>query len=498
MISLARSRTALGLTAAVFVASRVALLEVTPLASDTTLYARYAFEMQFAARVGIPFYALDAQLERRKAAAQQSPEDATMGYPPLALELLALPALWTDGIPPNLVVGDRLVGQYTRAFRVMTALLDVAVLAVVVWLSRRVRPGEGAPATAARILAYTAAGGLLVHLIYDRLDLWLGAAVLGSLAWLVSGPRWWQAWVLLAVAIELKLVPLLLVPLWLVGSLPAADLRALRARTAARAVVLPAAIRLGVLTLSVLAIHAPFLLRDGRPSLGFLRFHASRGLHVESLYSSLLLPFGGLLPEHIVPRFGGYELASSLSPWFARLAPLLVSAVALSGPWLLLRRLRGAPQSDGSTAVSPTMASSDPEGMIGCCAFVLLGSVVASSVFSPQYLLWSVPLLPLVVPAAWGWRRSVAFYAAVAAMSALTTAIFPYLYYSDVLGFYAPSRAPTALGVAVLLARNALGVGIAVAIARSLIPGRQGPGGLSGAGEALTSLQAAKSTDSAG
>ena len=86
---------------------------------------------------------------------------------------------------------------------------------------------------------------------------------------------------------------------------------------------------------------------------------------------------------------------------------------------------------------------------------MLLAGLVASKVLSPQYLIWVLPLLPLVT----GPRRGVIWGVFVTA-GLLTYYIYP-LHYPDLLG-----REPVA--VVALAARNVLLLTLTLIVARSL------------------------------
>src|SRR5206468_2207516 len=100
-----------------------------------------------------------------------------------------------------------------------------------------------------------------------------------SLYLLASRAHWLVAFAVLAAAVNFKLVPVVLGPVWVIGALPAAlgpDL--LRRRALG-----PVGLRAAALAALVVAIFAPFYVTDGPDTLNFLTYHAGRGLEVGSL-----------------------------------------------------------------------------------------------------------------------------------------------------------------------------------------------------------------------
>src|SRR5262249_43050436 len=89
----------------VFLGSRLVVLPFQQPASDVGIYARYTWGRRAPAERGVPFYELHArEVERqaekaRTAGTLVAPIDEykDVEYPPLALALMRLPALWIGG-----------------------------------------------------------------------------------------------------------------------------------------------------------------------------------------------------------------------------------------------------------------------------------------------------------------------------------------------------------------------------------------------------------------
>lgn len=132
----------------------------------------------------------------------------------------------------------------------------------------------------------------------------------------------------------------------------------------------------------VLGCFAPFLLTDAHAFLGFLRYHAERGLQIETLASGAVLLRGavaGGVPSTAV-RFGAVELLAPSVPAVLGALPwlfLLAYAAVLVLGWRAFRRDGRSPETVARTSLA-----------------ALLAFVLAGKVFSPQYLAWFLPFLP--------------------------------------------------------------------------------------------------------
>src|SRR5437764_5422241 len=226
-------------------------------------------------------------------------------------------------------------------------------------------------------------------LILSRFDLWPALLTVAALGALLSG-RHRLGWDLLGGAVVAKLWPFVLVPLALAWSYRAGRLRAALVGVAVAA---PA--------------FAPFALLAPHGLWESVRGQASRPLQIESLGASLLTVFGH---PHVVTTHGSQNVAGhgSVAAVFAvaQVAALIVLWVAFArGP------------ATGTRLVRYSAAA--------VCAFVAFGKVL-----SPQFLIWLIPLVPLV-----RGRRGVAATAVLTAALVLTQVWFPGSYFDYVGSF---------------------------------------------------------------
>jgi hypothetical protein len=437
---------------AAFVVTRLPALALHAHDTDVNIYARYAAEWHAANRSGESFY----ELHRRRVeaeAATGTPEQAAaqqeykaVEYPPLAVAVMALPAVFVDdpfdgefpaGPPP----------RYARAFFGMLALFDVAVLLLVFRLVRRLYPDATPWETCERCLLYVVGSWPLYAILYARLDLGVSLAIMASLALLVSGRHWAWALVVLALGVHFKLMPLVLAPVFVVASLPAAITSW---REAARGLALRGAVFAGF-GLGLLGVFYALL---GPGIVEFLGYHKDRGIEIESTWSTLLLaarPFGG--GWEVFHSHGSVNVRSGGAAWLPALATLTMIGSLLGASALFVVAARRQRPGDG------TIAQSQPRLVAGFALLLMASSIATNKVFSPQYVLWTLPLAALVdfKPVARRW-----FFLGTLAVNYLTMRIFPDCFVGEIVYRVGESgglplfAGPTVYGACLLLARNSL------------------------------------------
>jgi len=239
--------------------------------------------------------------ERRIAAGEHPYRDFTLEYPPLAALAFWLPTFFGGTTPDT----------YRLGFAIEMIVCDLLAVSAALWAWRRCR--------------LSLPFGLLIlwpfwllmagqSLALERFDLWPAALVVVALA-LALGDRPRFAWLVIGLGAASKLYPLLLAPLLLLTW-------KLRSRRQLFGDLLACALAIMVST-AIVTRGDPLAVR------GFVEYHLSRGLEIESLLSSLLL-LGRFFGHEFdwVFRYGSIEL----------LAPLAGRAAALTTPLTLLGR----------------------------------------------------------------------------------------------------------------------------------------------------------------
>ena len=312
--------------------------------------------------------------------------DFRLEYPPGALPVFALPALTSAR-------GDQ--AAFRASFeRLMAACGVAAVLLAALVLA-------GLQATRVRVASALAAVALLPlllgNVILTRFDLWPAALTLAALAALV-----WRrdrlGFGLLGVAVAAKLYPAVLVPLAL------AYVWQRRGRR-------EALVCLGILAGVIAVAFGTFLaLAPDGMAYSFGR-QLGRPLQIESLGSSFFLAAHHLFGLEIEMRSGhGSQNLDGLGP---AVAGVLLSVAQLAVlVWIWLRR--------------PATA----EALMRWSAAALVAFVALGKVLSPQFLIWLIPLVPLVAG-----RRGLLASGLLALALVLTQLWFPYRYWDLALEF---------------------------------------------------------------
>ena len=314
--------------------------------------------------------------------------DFDLEYPPGALPMFALPSLAPEG-------------DYRAAFEALVALCGVAtiVLAVCVLVALGARPERMLAAAVFLGLAPLAIGTVLL----TRFDLWPAMLTVGALAALVSN-RGRLGLGVLALAVAAKLYPLVLLPIALVY---------LWRRRGGR----ETAVCLGIFALVLAIVFVPFALVGSDGLAASFERQTGRPLQIESLGSAALLAAHrlGVYDPTVVSSFGSQNLTGGLPDALGSVLTSL-QIVAVLGVWLLFAVRRGW-----------------KEELVAGWAAALCVLVALGKVSSPQFLLWLVPVVPLVAG-----RRGFAASALLAVAMVLTQLWFPTRYWDLVAGEAGP------------------------------------------------------------
>jgi Glycosyltransferase family 87 len=332
---------------------------------DTPVYQRYGNAI---ARGDVPYR--DFQVE----------------YPPGALPMFALPGFAEPGHDQDVTPGFR------HAFESLMWLCGAGALLCMAVALAGVRASEPHVWAA---LAFAAIAPLaLGSVVLSRFDLWPALLVVGALAALVSG--WLRIGSgVLGLAITVKLFPAVLVPLALTYVW----------RRAGRREALVCA---GVMAAVVAVVFLPFVIVSPGGVWHSLTVQLTRPLQIESLGSALLLAahhvFGVGLT--MVTSHGSQNLSGGAAGALAAVETV-VQIVLLVGVWVLF-------------ALGPTTRSA----LVRSSAAALAVFVAFGKVLSPQFLIWLIPVVPLV-----GGRRGLWASALLAASLVLTQLWFPFHYW---------------------------------------------------------------------
>jgi glycosyl transferase family 87 len=318
--------------------------------------------------------------------------DFGLEYPPGALPVFAIPSLLRSP------AGD-LTG-YRHGFEV--EMLVCGGLAVLFVLSALLSL-EAGPVRLGLALGFTAVAPLLLgSVVLSRFDLLPAALTVGALAALLAGRDRLGAGVL-GLAVAAKLYPVVLVPV--------AGIWIWRRSGRRKALV-----SLAVFAAVVAVCFLPFLALSPHGLWESITRQSDRPLQLESLGAGVLLMLHQVAGVGITmdSSHGSQNLAGGGPDAIAALQSAL-QIVVLVGVWVWFAR--GPMERDRLVrAFAATV-----------CAFIAFGKV-----FSPQFLIWLVPLVPLV-----RGRRGLFAGAILALALVLTQLWFPFRYWDLALHFAA-------------------------------------------------------------
>jgi hypothetical protein len=369
-----RAVVAVGLAIALFVGAWVALhrgFYRHRQIIDTRIYQRYG----------------DAMADR-----QVPYRDFGLEYPPAALPVFVIPSLLRSQ--------DGNLARYRDGFEAEMLVCGVLALAFMLSILLQLEAG---PVRLTLALGLAAASPLLLgSVVLSRFDFWLAALTAGALAALVSG-RSRLGLGGLGLAFAAKLYPAVLLPVALTW--------VWRRRGRREAVVCA-----GVFAAVALACFLPFLVIAPHGVWDALTRQTSRPLQIETLGAGLLLVAHQVAGVGLTMRssHGSQNLVGTGPDALAALQTVVqLAAVAAVSVWFA----RGP--ADRERFVRASAAA--------VCAFVALGKVL-----SPQFLIWLIPLVPLV-----RGRRGLAAGGLLAGALVLTQLWFPFHYWELVFHFRA-------------------------------------------------------------
>ena len=280
--------------------------------------------------------------------------DFFMEYPPGALAVFVPPAAATSA-------------HYNAAFKALMALCGVAALVCVSVVLVRLDASIGRLWAAVLLVALSPAA--LGPISLNTYDAWPALLTVAALAAILLH-RDVLALGLLGLAFAAKVYPVVLLPLALVWTWRTRGRRTALAGLAAFATV-------------ALFVVSPFLILAPHGLLESFRSQAARGLQIESLGAQVLVFADqiGVYSVTVAHHTRGavtYDLQGTLPGAFGAVSSALQVVAVLVVAWLYARR-----RDHGTRLVTAFAAA-------------VAGFLAFSRFFSPQYLVWLVPLVVLV------------------------------------------------------------------------------------------------------
>ena len=250
------------------------------------------------------------------------------------------------------------------------------------------------PRRAAAALALPGLSPLLLGPVtLSRFDLWPAALTAIAVAALLAGYRR-SAGVLFGLAVAVKIYPIVCLPIVVIW---------IWRRSSRRAALTWAAIVAAV----VAGVFVPFVILAPAGVLHSFTFQLERPLQIESLGAALLVSahWVGGLPLVLHGDHGSTNIVGTL--------PTLVGDLSTACQLILLLVI----------VVAFARGPASRRRLVIALAAAVSTFVAFGKVFSPQYMIWLIPIVPLI-----GGRRGLVAGALLAATLVLTQSWFPYSY----------------------------------------------------------------------
>jgi hypothetical protein len=354
--------------------------------------------------------------------------DFTCEYPPLAILSFLLPGLLSTAQP-----------AYGFLFATEMLLLNLVVLFILWKLATRFKMRIWC------VLGFYTLCLLAIGVIATgRFDMLPAALVLIALYAFISGKNK-TAWAVLALGFTAKLYPIIIAPLFALYLL-----RYRQYKQLAQGVAIFGAV--------VLALNLPWIIINANGYWQFLNYHMERWLHSESSYGSVLL-IGQILGLTQVTvdlpylHYGSWDIRSPMADALAKSSFYITVIFLLITYAFYATRLW---KKSSNIAKEVMFSNGAAELMLRYSLLAVFIMLLTSKVFSPQFLIWLCPLIPLV-RTRWRYIPLVLFLV----IGGLTQYIYPYHYLEfeyATLG----SELGTPYLIAMLAVRNFLLVAMAI------------------------------------
>lgn len=348
--------------------------------------------------------------------------DFSAEYPPVAMLIFLLPRL----------VSGAAYSAYVYWFELEMLLFgwaNILLLSLLAW-----RRWESLSRMVAALGLYTVFTAMMGFIIPARFDLAAAFLILATVAAFIHDRRL-IAWALIGVGIMTKVVPLFLAPLLLIVHY--------RRRQLDWLFIGPV---VAVTAAAIIAI--PFLAASPEGLARAFLYHAERPLQIESSWSTpiLIMSFFGY-GLRMFSSYGSHNIFTPLANLLATLSsPVTIGFIGL-GYWCFWKRISGGDEDRSYTS----------DQLIRFTVVTIAIFIAGSKVFSPQFMIWMIPLVPLIYDSDRNYLLTV-----FGALLVMTQLEFPF-YYGELLAI-------NPLVVLLVAARNALLIWMAVTLMRRPVP----------------------------
>ena len=292
--------------------------------------------------------------------------DFSSEYPPVAMALFSLPRLLSGA-------GE---SEFVAWFQVEMLTFSCGIVLLLSWISWG--QWQNVWKVAGTLAMYTLFLLSLGSIVQERFDLAAAFLMLASVACFITD-KYLAAWLLLGIGLMTKIVPVLIAPIFLIAHF--------RRRQFNEVWMGPLAMIMAALIVSI-----PFLLASPEGLANAFLYHVERPLQIESSWSSPILLYSKLTgyPAYILNSYGSHNVYSTASDTLVMISGPLTAVVLLAG--YLIFWWRSGKEMNGLRAISGNT-------IIRFAVIAIATFIVGGKVLSPQFLIWLIPLVPLVIGA---------------------------------------------------------------------------------------------------
>ena len=432
-----------------FLISRLFYLYLDPHVSDTDLYGRYSyFFLKGLSQGENPYesYRLYRNKEGKRGGVKKKEGfllslqnktkrpyiETRIEYPPLALVWMSLPGFFVFAKYPKAQL-NLFVHLYQKVYRWFMLFWDCLFFLLFFWISYfLLRRKRDKPSKLGFYLSFFIICGLCNFIYYYyRLDYFLSFLIFLSGVSLFYWKKRILSFLLLALAINFKLVPLILVPLWCLFALPIKESQILFDNKKYFLLLKKIFFNFCYVALFSLFIFIPFYLVFGSQTLDFLKYHSGRPIQIESFYSNFsnfFRVFGFQFKVYM--SHGSVGISSSLNTILMKLSPYIMiasfSVFYLFVLWFTFNRL-GTRQEKTKISKEESYAERYPQVFFSVTVLLILLSLITFKVFSPQFILWFCFFVPFCDFSSGKKIFEACFLTIV--FSLLSSYIYPYAYF---------------------------------------------------------------------
>ena len=349
--------------------------------TDVALYARYAKDQQLASRQGQTVFHVRA-----------------FEYPPLAIIPMVAPSWFITPDAYEDRVSKEYLQKYRALYRLEMALCEMLCFACLLALTAKGFPEESGREHLERALVFVLSGLLLGSIVHTRLDIMLMLLIILSLWLLLSQRHYFWSFVLLSAAIVFKFVPIILVPIWILSSLPHRVFIGARKKRVVLRLIKLCGLRLLLFIILVIGWILPFYILAGNRVFMFFDFLKTRGIEVSTSYGSIIAwckQWG--LPLEVYSSHSSMDVRNSFSLQLVEAAPWLVGGLWLIAVAVLIVTYMRIDQRNATSHTQKAHPGSRCRPALTAFTLVFfLILIIFNKVLSPQYLLWLGPLVPLM------------------------------------------------------------------------------------------------------